>query len=241
MKDFDQLYELGGFPEPFLGGKKFEAQRWSREYRQRLFQDDILSIETIEDVATAELLLLRLPELVGSPLSVNALREDLQVSHKAVTRWLQLFANFYAVYYLSPFGSPKIKALKKERKHYHYDWSLVKEPGPRFENLIASHLLKWVNFYQDTQGRELDLCYFKDRDQREVDFIITEDSKPLIAIEAKLSEKTISPHLVYLKKKFPAMQAFQILKNTNLDYENEYGIRLGPANSLLSTIKNILM
>jgi hypothetical protein len=35
-----------------------------------------------------DLLRLRLPDLVGSPLSINALREDLQVSHKAASAWL---------------------------------------------------------------------------------------------------------------------------------------------------------
>ena len=38
----------------------------------------------MQDLGTLELLMLRLPELVGAPLSIDALREDLQVSHKTV-------------------------------------------------------------------------------------------------------------------------------------------------------------
>jgi predicted AAA+ superfamily ATPase len=51
-----------------------------------------------------------------------------------------------------PFGSPKIKAVKKARKHYHFDWPLVADAGARFENLVASHLLKWLHFCEDTEG-----------------------------------------------------------------------------------------
>ena len=82
--DLLDLLRLGGFPEPFLGGSEVEARRWSREYRSRLVREDVASLERVQDLGNLELLALRLPELVGSPLSVNALREDLQVSHKTV-------------------------------------------------------------------------------------------------------------------------------------------------------------
>ncbi len=82
--DFSMLLNLGGFPEPFFSGSEKESRRWSMEYRARLIQDDILSLEQVHDIGSLELLILRLPDLAGSPLSVNALREDLQISHKTV-------------------------------------------------------------------------------------------------------------------------------------------------------------
>jgi predicted AAA+ superfamily ATPase len=92
----------------------------------------------VQDLGNLELLMLRLPELVGSPLSINALREDLQLAHKTVTNWLEILERLYAIYRLSPFGAPRIRAVKKEQKHYHWDWSLVQEPLLRFENLVAA-------------------------------------------------------------------------------------------------------
>jgi predicted AAA+ superfamily ATPase len=68
-------------------------------------------------------------------------------------------------------------------KHYHFDWNVVPDPGARFENLVASHLLKWVHFQIDTRGRELELRYFRDIDGREVDFVVTR--KPILFIEAE--------------------------------------------------------
>jgi predicted AAA+ superfamily ATPase len=112
---------LGGFPEPFLSGSETEARRWSREYRTRFIRGDVTSLERIQDLGHLELLMLRLPELVGSPLSINALREDLQVSHKSVSNWLGALERLYSIFRLSPLGAPRIRAVK-EQKHYHLDW-----------------------------------------------------------------------------------------------------------------------
>jgi uncharacterized protein len=238
--DLLQLFRLGGFPEPFLGGSKFEAQRWSREYRQRILREDISSIETIEDLDSAELLMIRLPDLVGSPLSINKISLDVGKSPKTIKRWFQIFENFYAVYTLIPFGAPKIKAVKKERKHYHFDWTLIKDEGPAFENMVGNHLLKWTHFYQDTQGRDLELRYFRDQEQREVDFVLLEDRKPVAFVECKLNDTNISPHLKYLKNKFPKTKVFQITLKNPKDFVSENGIRVGPAIKLLFEIHSLI-
>lgn len=239
LKDIKSLLRLSGFPEPFLGSTEVEAKRWSREYRQRILRDDINSVERISDLGQAELLLMRLPELVASPLSIHSLREDLQVSHKTLSRWLDIFERFYAIFRIPPFGSPKVNAVKKERKHYHYDWTLIQDEGAKFENFIAMHLLKWCHFKEDTEGRDLELRFYKDLEGREVDFVVCENQKPIAIIEVKLSEKKVSPHLKYLKSKFPATKAFQVLLEPSADFLSEEGIRVGPAHLLLKEILDI--
>ncbi len=99
----------------------------------------------------------------------------------------------------------------------------------RFENLVASHLLKWVHFEQDAHGRDLDLRYFRDTDGREVDFVVIENRKPLHFIEAKWDDAAISPALRYLKKKFPGAEALQISATGKKDYLSRDGIRVRPA------------
>jgi uncharacterized protein len=233
---FEQLFRLGGFPEPFLGGNEVQARRWSREYRTRLIREDVVSLERIQDLGHLELLMLRLPDLVGSPLSINALREDLQVSHKALSSWIQALERLYAVFRLAPFGAPRIRAVKKEQKHYHFDWSLVPEDAARFENLVASHLLKWVHFEQDTQGRDLDLRYFRDIDGREVDFVVTERTKPVLLVECKWADAPIDKSLQYLGAKFPDAAAWQVSAIGTKDYQSSAGIRVSHALRLLETL-----
>jgi predicted AAA+ superfamily ATPase len=231
--DFEQLLLLGGFPEPFLRGSELDAKRWSRHYRERLIQEDIVSLENLRDLGNLELLMLRLPDLVGSPLSVNALREELQVSHKTLENWLTVFSNLFAIFRIPPFGSPLIRAIKKDQKHYHSDWSLVSKKGPRFENLVACHLLKWVHFEQDTKARNVELRYFRDIEGREVDFVITENNQPIYAIECKSSADSISPHLNYFAKKFPSCESWQITAEESQSFVNQYQVKQGPALAFL--------
>ncbi|MBI4292752.1 MAG: ATP-binding protein [Betaproteobacteria bacterium] len=235
-KELAGLLKLGGFPEPFLGGSESEARRWSNEYRTRLVREDLVSLEQVQDIGSIELLMTRLPALVGSPLSINGIAEQIQISHKTVAKWLSILERMYAIFLLMPFGSPRIKAVKKARKHYHLDWSLVPDMSLRFENLVASHLLKWVQYREDTEGYRTELRYFRDIEGREVDFVVTEDAAPTLLVECKSSDREISPSLRYLKARFPGAQAWQISVGGRMDYVSPEAIRVAPALSLLSTL-----
>jgi uncharacterized protein len=180
--------------------------------------------------------MLHLPERVGSPLSINALREDLQISHKTLSNWLIVFEKLYAIFRISPFGAPRLRAVKKEVKHYHFDWTLVPQGGPRFENLVAAHLLKWVHFQEDTQGRDIELRYFRDKDGREVDFVVVEGRDPLLLVECKWSDVEVDRGLRYLKNRFPDCPAWQLTATGRKDYVTEAGIRVAPACKLLEKL-----
>ncbi len=232
--DVMDLLKLSGFPEPFLSGSEVEAKRWSREYRQRLLNEDVRDLENVSDLGNLELLSLRLPQLVGSPLSINSIREDLQVSHKMIVKWLNILERLYAIVRLPPFGAPKIRAVKKEQKHYHYDWSLVPDLALRFENMVALHLLKWVHFQEDTKGRDIELRYFRDVDGREVDFVITENFTPIYLIEVKWKDAEVTRGLKYLKERFPNAEAYQVSAYGEKDYLASPGIRVMPAIPFLS-------
>ncbi len=232
----DDLLAYGGFPEPFLLQSEMETRRWSRDYRTRVITGDLADLENVQDLGTIERMVLRLPALVGSPLSLNALREDLQVAHQSVARWIAMLENLYMVFRLYPFGAPHIRAVKKEAKHYHLDWCVVPDAGARFENMAACHLLKWCYFLQDTEARDMELRYFRDVDRREVDFVVTENGRPILLVECKQSDKSISRSLHYLKVRFQEAAAVQIYRGNGPDRINREGIRVCPAHSLFSEL-----
>ena len=126
--------------------------------------------------------------------------------------------------------------MRKAAKHYHADWTLPPEPAQRFENLVASHLLKWVNYCQDVEGRDLELRYFRDVDGREVDFVITERRKAITAVECKWADSEIDRSLRYLKARAVGCQAWQISATGRKDYVTPEGIRVAPAIEFLRTL-----
>ncbi len=235
--DFEQLLRLGGFPEPFFSGSERQARRWARDYRDRLMREEVTSLERIDNLGQLELLVMRLPELVGSPLSLNGLREDLSLSHRTVGNWIDVLERLYAIFRIAPFGAPRIRAVKKIQKHYHFDWSLVQDEGARFENLVASHLQKWVHWQQDVEGVDAELRYFRDTDGREVDFVVLVGREPVSFIECKLSDGGIGTGMRYLKQRFPQVDAWQVVARTARDYLTREGVRVAPVLRLLEALK----
>jgi predicted AAA+ superfamily ATPase len=112
----------------------------------------------------------------------------------------------------------------------------VPESGPRFENLAACHLLKWCFLLQDTEGRDVELRYFRDVDRREVDFVVTEDARPVLFIECKQKDKSVSRALRYLKVRFPEVPALQLYQGEGLDRIDRDGIRICPAHRFFAEL-----
>ncbi|MBN1578071.1 MAG: ATP-binding protein [Chitinispirillaceae bacterium] len=213
----EQLLRLGPFPEPFLSGSEKEARIWSRDYRIRLVEEDLRGLEKVIDTGLMEKLAMLLPESVGSPLSLNGLKEDLQVAHQTVSRWVKVLETVYMIFRIYPFTGSSARSVKKKAKHYHFDWTTVTDPGARFENMVAFHLLAWCWRQQDEEGRNIELRYYRDMDRREVDFVITEDERPIHFIDVKTSHREVSPSLRYLSGRFPGTPARQVA----LDFDDD--------------------
>ncbi|NUM89688.1 MAG: ATP-binding protein, partial [Bdellovibrionales bacterium] len=185
-RDVADLYALSGFPEPYFSGSKTSCDRWSRGYRERLVRQEVAENTQLQDLATIEIVLGRLPDIVGGLFSVNSLAEDVQVDQKTLLKWIHSLEMLYAVFRVPPFGPPRIKAIKKAQKLFFYDWNALADDGARFENFVAVHLLKWVCFEQDAKGRNLELRFYRDKYDREVDFVILENGKPFLLVESKV-------------------------------------------------------
>ena len=213
----DALYIFGGFPEPFTKQNMRQLRRWHNEKIERMFREDIQDIETIRDMGNMRLLSDILPEKVGSRLSLNAIREDLEVSHRAVTRWMDILEAFYYHFRIYPYAAKQIRSLKKEPKLYLWDWSEVEDEANRFENLIASHLLKFIHFITDHEGYRAELSYLRDVDKREVDFLVTIDGRPWFAVEVKLNDTALSPNLLYFQNRLSIPYIYQVVKKDKVD------------------------
>ena len=229
------LTRFGGFPEPFLSQSDRTVRRWQKERLERFFREDVRDLEAVRDLSAIQILADLLPERVGSPLSLNALREDLEVSHRAVSSWTEILERLYHVYRLRPHTSTKVRGLHKLPKLYLWDWSLVPEPGPRFENLVAAHLLKLAHFLQDRDGHAVELMYLRDRTGKETDFLVTVGRQPWFAVEVKLAATQIDPALVYYRERLKIPWAYQVVLESERDFV-EHGVRCLPAHRFLAAL-----
>ena len=225
-EELDLLLRFGGFPEPLFKAEEKFWRRWQKERLQRVIYDDIRDLETVKEISLLELLAGELPNRIGSPLSVKNLKELLQVAHETIDRWLKIFERMYYCFRISPFGPPKVRAVKKEQKLYLWDWSLVDDPGSRFENFIASQLLKYCQFIEDSEGYRMELRFLRDTDKREIDFVILKENIPLFAVECKTADKDVSPAIYYFKARTKIPKFYQVHRGTK-NYEKN-GVRVLP-------------
>ncbi|MDB4306008.1 ATP-binding protein [bacterium] len=229
------LMRFGGFPEPFLAQSSRTHRRWQKERFDRFIREDVRDLEAVRDLSQIQILADLLPERVASPLSLNSLREDLEVSHRAVTHWMDILERLYFAFRVPPFDSRAVRSLKKMPKVYLWDWSAVEDEGARFENLVALHLLKLCHFLEDSEGHRVALHYLRDRAGHEVDFLVTLDRKPWFAVEAKLSSSKIEPSMIYFRDRLAIPWTYQVTLNSDRDYLKD-GIHCLPATRFLASL-----
>jgi hypothetical protein len=231
----DALERFGGFPEIFLKQSARALRRWHNERTERLFREDIRDLQAIRDLANLPLLGDMLPSKVGSLLSVNAIREDLEVSHRTVSTWLDILEAFYYQFRIYPDKERKVRSIRKEPKLYLIDWSEIPDPAVRFENLLACHLLKYVRYLYEHEGYRAQLSFLRNVDKKEVDFLVTVDNRPWFCVEAKYQDQAISDNLGYFQERLDIPYAFQVTRTPGIDVVRR-GIRLISADRFLASL-----
>jgi len=226
VEDLDRLLLRGGFPEPFLSEQDVDAQRWRLQYIDGLIRTDILDFEKIHDFKTIQLLLEMLQNRVGSPVSYSSLARDLSSSPNTVKRYIEILEALMIIFRVSPYHKNIARSLLKEPKIYFYDNGLVKgDEGVKFENFVATCLLKHLQAIEDYQGISTKLSYLRTKEKKEVDFVLEQNQQIEKIIEVKLSDNSLSKTLLYFSKKYNLV-ALQLVKNIRNDrIENGIEIR----------------
>lgn len=160
-----------------------------------MIREDLLDLSRTHEISLIEAAIALLPDRVGSPFSMQSFSEDLEISHPTAKRWIDWLSALFYLYRVLPYGRNVARALKKQPKLYLWDWSEIQDDGARFENFIASHLLKAVHFWTDNGTGTFELNYIRDKEKREVNFLVLRDRKPWMMVECKLSDHDPSLHL----------------------------------------------
>jgi len=232
--DIAPLLRFGGFPEPLLAQSDRFWRRWRKERFERIFREDIRDFEMVRFLSQVELLATLIPQRVGSPLSIRSLVEDVEASPKTIQAWLDLLARNYYLFRVPPYHHRLERALKKESKFYLWDWSEVEAAGPRFENFLAAHLLKWCHYCEDALGFRTELYYLRDLEKREVDFLVVWEKKPWVLVECKIRPDNYFTALNYFGEKLKVKNRFLVTLSDGEDYEDRRtGVRVIPAERFL--------
>ncbi len=211
-EDFKDLLLFGGFPEPFLKKNMRFYNRWKKLRFKQLFQEDLKDISNIHEISQLQILTELLRTQVGQLVNFSNLATKIHVSSETTRRWIETLKALYYCFSIQPWAKNISRSLVKEPKIYLWDWSLVDDPGKKLENLVASHLLKAIHFWTDQGFGDYGLYFLRDKEKREVDFLVTKNETPWFLVEVKASANGgVSKSLFHFQKETGAPHAFQVV------------------------------
>ncbi len=209
---FKNLLKNGGFPEPFIKNDLRFLNRWRTLRREQLIREDIRDLSRIQELGQIELLAETFKHRAGQLTNFSNLANKINVSSVTISRWIKTLQGFFYLFTVQPWSVNIPRALVKEPKTYLWDWVDVDDEGGRWENFVASHLLKAVHYWTDSGLGQYGLWFIRDKEKREVDFLVTRADKPWFLVEAKLSQGAgLSKNLAYFQDKIGAEHAFQVV------------------------------
>jgi predicted AAA+ superfamily ATPase len=237
--DWEALIEHGGFPEPFLRRDSRFSRRWRSLRQEQLARGDLREMAQIADLGAIEVLAQILAERSAQQLIYSNLAQELQVAVDTIKRWIDLLARLHYGFRVRPWYRNVAKSLRKEPKWFLRDWSGLADEGARAETLVACHLLKAAETWTDLGLGDFELRYLRDKQKREVDFVVVRDRRPWFLVEVKLTEVSLAPALTYFQAQTRAPHVFQVV--INLPYEPADCFKAGrpvvvPARTFLSQL-----
>jgi len=221
---WNRLSRFSGFPDPYLGKTDQFYRIWSNTYRKQLLREDVRDLILLRNIENMEMLFSLLPSKIGSPLSMASLARDINVSFDSIRNWIEIFENFFMVFRIPPWSQKISRAITKEKKLYLFDYAGIESQAAKFENMVALELLRAISNWNDLGLGNFSLHYLRNREKEEVDFLLSNNHKPLLLIEAKLSDDHAAKSLIKFQKilNIPAVQLVnksgicKLVSNNNL-------------------------
>lgn len=187
---FDDYLRYGGMPGLTHTTSEERKQQILSELLASYILKDIKSLIKEENIKAFNHLLYLLAENQGSCVSTNSLSNEINLSSKAVNRYLDILEETYVSFRVHSFSQNLGNELKKSFKTYFYDlgmrnailkdYSLIKnrpDKGILLETFVFLKL-------QAMLAPNMEVKFWRTKDGHEVDFILLKDRKP-IPIEVK--------------------------------------------------------
>ncbi len=210
------LMRFGPFPEPLLAGTELTLNLWRRNRVEKIIREDLRDLSRLPELSQVEMLSSLLPERVANPLSIQSLSEDVEVAYTTVKRWLQYLNELYYFFEVKPYSKSLSRSIKKTGKLYLWDWSEVENEASRFENLVALHLLKYCDYLTDSGIGNFELRYLRNKEKKEIDFLLLKNKKPWLPIEVKLNSDELSENWKVFLPQIKCFRAIQVVNKAGV-------------------------
>lgn len=171
---------------------------------------DVKALVREENLRAFNHLLYLLAERQGSAVSVQSLAGQVSMSHKAVSRYLDILEGTYVNYRIYSYSQNLGNELKKSCKTYLYDLgirnAILKDFSPPAKRQDRGVLYETFVFLrlQQFAGPDTEIKFWRTKDGDEVDFILVRNRKPLpVEVKGKLAGPQIPKGMTRFLLRYP--------------------------------------
>jgi predicted AAA+ superfamily ATPase len=200
---YENLARFGPFPEPLIRQNQRFNRKWHQDYFSLLVREELRDISRVAELDKIENMIFLLPHRIMAPLSMTNLANELDVAHTTIKSWLQQLQRLYLIFPVTPWSKKITRGLRKSKKWYFLDWYYAPEGPARLENIVATYLYRVCRAMTDMGFGNYRLHYVRTLDKKEIDFLIAKENRPLLAVEVKQTDTTLSRQLRQRNSWFP--------------------------------------
>ncbi len=177
----------GGYPEP-QGRLPARARQWHRQYLSSVIDRDVHDVARVRDTAEVSRLLEILAHQTGSLLNTSSLSNDLNLDRQTVERYTAVLERLFLIRRLAPWHRNSAKRLIKTPKVHLVDSGLAASLSgistedwltrrEKFGHLLESFVLQQLIAQAGWTDPDLRFWHYRDKDQVEVDVVLTRGNK----------------------------------------------------------------
>jgi len=212
-KKFD-LFErvlTGGYPEMITRSEFSRRRAWAHSYLKALMERDIRDVAAIDKLNELPHLLAVLAQFSGQLINFSQIGGQLQLDSKTVQKYIGLLENIFLVKKVLPWTHNELSRLIKTPKLHFIDAGLQAamarltlentllnktRVGATLESWVYGELAKAISLEDDMWQ----IFHYRDKDQVEIDFILENSAREIIAIEVKCAETIMAQDFRSLEK-----------------------------------------
>lgn len=194
--DYLNLALKGGYPEALAFDAAEDRQEWHKDYIDAILERDLKEIANVRRRDNIYKLLQAAAAWSSKPMDISAIGSNLSLSRLTLETYLNAIETMYIIERLRPWIKTDYERVAKKDKLFFsdtglmsstLDWTLdkVRLNGELNGKLIETFVHNQLSALIECQSESFHLSYYRDREKREVDFILENSSDTIIGLEIK--------------------------------------------------------
>ncbi|MEK7634822.1 MAG: ATP-binding protein [Patescibacteria group bacterium] len=183
---YDYYATYGGYPRVAIASTDEERKVMLKNIYNTYFLREVKDVLGLVDEYKIQKLLTYLAQSTGSNLSYSKISNICELNQRDVRKYLEFMSKTFVVYLVKPFFTNKLREIVKQPKTYFFDIGFLNHilshethSGKRLEQVILMELVK----------ADFNIKYWRNKQDREMDFVVYKDNKIIVALESKIGGK----------------------------------------------------